>query len=467
MNKKFQKFWYNLRILMMGSRIDKHTLTDFGKEIAYENTIKIRYSVIALSIGSVFFVLKDLYGEFNRVIALDYMHSIEKVGNILLCCTLAFYFLIKCKNREEHFRHYNRNMFIVNLIVLFVLFTILISGYTEILHFAKESSFRIFIVCINFIVIVNFQQRAIANFMINMMYCVMLYYTGISFEQAIVHWFSFAGIQIIIVYLSDLQFKLWRSNYFSQSKLHYANRALAAINEKLIVSESNLKVANDELQNFVYTISHDLREPLRISNNFSSILLENKQNFSSSRELTMLEQIKKNLWRMNLMLEDLLEFSRVNNKKLVNTKVDLKEVIKIVEGNLQDRIQESNTKIIYENLPAIEGNQSELISLFQNLISNGIKYRSALDPIIKIDYENDGAFFNLVFEDNGIGINSDEQAKVFNIFYRASNVKEIEGTGIGLSICQRIVEKMRGTIRIESSLGMGAKFIIHLPKTNF
>ena len=134
---------------------------------------------------------------------------------------------------------------------------------------------------------------------------------------------------------------------------------------------------------------------------------------------------------------------------------------------MQDRIQESNTSIVYSELPAIEGNQSELISLVQNLVSNSIKYRSVANPIIKISQQDEGNYYNLIFEDNGIGINVDEHDKVFNIFYRANNVKEIEGTGIGLSICQRIVEKMHGTIKIESSLGIGAKFIIHLPKTNF
>ena len=227
---------------------------------------------------------------------------------------------------------------------------------------------------------------------------------------------------------------------------------------------SELTSINSELENFVYVASHDLQEPLRMITNFTGLLENNATNQLDNIAKEYLNIISNSAIQMRLLIKDLLDYARANKEDDKMENVDLNEVINHVCANLEKQIHESNTKLIFNKLPTIYGNKASMISLLQNLISNGIKFQHKDEsPVIVIQAREISVGLELSVKDNGIGIHANYLSKIFEPFKRLHAKSEYQGTGIGLAVCKKITDRMDGTIRVESTEGVGSTFYITIP----
>ena len=243
------------------------------------------------------------------------------------------------------------------------------------------------------------------------------------------------------------------------------------IESSLSATAENLRARNVELEDFAHVISHDLQEPLMLIQAFSDKIRTQCASKLPEKGITYLEQIESSSTRMQSLIDGLLIYSRVSSKAILFEQVELKAIISSVLDDLAVRIQESNATIhVDESLPAIEANPLQMRQLLQNIIGNCLKYHhDERDPVITIKniaFSNQSGqpkCISFSIEDNGIGFKKEEQNVIFDIFQRLHARKRFQGTGIGLSICKKIIERHHGTIRAEGIPDQGAKFIITLP----
>jgi len=170
--------------------------------------------------------------------------------------------------------------------------------------------------------------------------------------------------------------------------------------------------------------------------------------------------------RMKRLILDLLEYSRVNSSKTETEDVDINEVVKEVVFLYKNILQQTSGTINRGNLPVVKGNKTQILQLFQNIIGNSFKYKSELPPVINISFEPEKTFYKFSISDNGIGIDPRFFHKIFIIFQRLHNREQYSGTGIGLAICKKIIDKHGGKIWVSSAAGQGSTFYFTLPKSN-
>lgn len=234
--------------------------------------------------------------------------------------------------------------------------------------------------------------------------------------------------------------------------------------DELRNSNEQLSRSNAELQDFAYVASHDLQEPLRKITSFSNLLEQNYKEILPDQGKQFIDIIQRASKRMSKLITDLLEYSRVTTQAQPFVDVDLNHTINIVLEDLQLLIDESHAKIIVSKLCHIEGDELQIQLLFQNLISNAIKYaRKNIPPRIMIYSEISNQECTVFVKDNGIGFDEKYLEKIFTIFQRLHGKTEYEGTGIGLAICKKIVERHNGIITAKSEIDKGSTFIIKLP----
>ena len=228
-----------------------------------------------------------------------------------------------------------------------------------------------------------------------------------------------------------------------------------------------LQRSNSELENFAFAISHDLREPLRQVVGFSQLIESRAGTDLSPKLREYLEYVVDGVQRMSTMLEGLLEYSRVQRQRQISASVNLAEVVATAVSNLRTAREEAGARIQIqaEHLPKqLEADPNQMLRLFQNLIGNAIKFRAeGVAPQISIGGEIRGENCFIYVADNGIGIQPEYHSRVFGMFQRLHTSSEYEGSGIGLAICQRIVQTMGGEIGVESEPGKGARFWMNLP----
>lgn len=234
--------------------------------------------------------------------------------------------------------------------------------------------------------------------------------------------------------------------------------ALQQTNQELLAS-------NQELERFAYLASHDLREPLRMVTSFTRLLSQRYSGQLDPEADQIIGFAVDGATRMEELISDLLEYSRVGQQNQTLDSVDCSTILDRSLNNLQLLISETNTEIIRGPLPIILGETRQLIQLFQNLIDNAIVYRGEESPRVEIraEVQQDQWLFSV--KDNGIGIEPQHNERIFDIFQRLHTRQEYPGTGIGLAICHRIVERHGGEIWVESQLGQGATFYFTLPRT--
>lgn len=239
------------------------------------------------------------------------------------------------------------------------------------------------------------------------------------------------------------------------------------LQEELILSQTKeLARSNQELEQFAYVVSHDLQEPLRTISSYAE-LLEKKMdtNLLDAKLLKYYNYIQEGTVRMKDLITDLLTYSRAGKSKSIE-KVDLNQILSKVSQSLSARIKETDAKLEFDKLPVIHANARELQQLFQNLIANAIKFKKEdTQPIVNISYEENSEDYQFCIEDNGIGIEEEHLEKIFVVFKRLHARNKFEGTGIGLSICKRIVENHNGQIWVESEPGKGTRFLFTINKS--
>ena len=245
--------------------------------------------------------------------------------------------------------------------------------------------------------------------------------------------------------------------------------AIDTTKRKLIENKINyyikeLERNNKELEEFNYVASHDLREPLRTITSYCDLLSEDIGDQMNNMVQEDLRFITDATTRMNILIQDLLQLSRAGRVEFETEEIDLNNVLKTVVRDLELKIKETNSKVSFENLPTLMGDYTQLGRVFQNLLTNAIKFKSERDAIIKVYSSQQKNHYEIVVEDNGIGIDPQYQKQIFSAFKRLHSRDKYEGTGIGLAICKKIVERHNGTIRIESEVGVGSRFIISLKK---
>ncbi len=221
---------------------------------------------------------------------------------------------------------------------------------------------------------------------------------------------------------------------------------------------------NSELESFTYVASHDLQEPLRMITNFTGLLKRKHGNELENEAREYLDILSKSAEQMRSLINDLLEYAHASKENVTVKNIDLNEIINHVYANLEKQIRESGAEIIIGDLPIVQANKASMISLLQNLISNGLKFQKEdQNPIINVKAFQYNDAWVIAVHDNGIGIESDYQSKVFEPFVRLHPKSEYIGTGIGLAVCKKIVARMGGTLWIESEIGLGSTFYISIP----
>jgi len=227
-----------------------------------------------------------------------------------------------------------------------------------------------------------------------------------------------------------------------------------------------LERSNAELEQFAYVASHDLREPLRMVASYVSLLARRYSDKLDGDALDFIAFAKDGARRMDRLILDLLDYSRIGRANRQPEPVSLSDSFDEARLNLEGVIADSHTSLIVPaQLPTVMGDRGELTRLFQNLLGNAIKYRDpARNPEIKISAHQKGGMWELSVSDNGIGIAPEYHEKVFGIFQRLHGRQEYEGTGIGLAICRKIVQHHGGRIWVETQQEPGARFVFTLPK---
>jgi PAS domain S-box-containing protein len=234
--------------------------------------------------------------------------------------------------------------------------------------------------------------------------------------------------------------------------------------EALLASERELLRANSDLQQFAYSVSHDLQEPIRNIAVYAQLLDRRYGSQWQGDAQTFLDIINSNARRMADLIRDLLLYVEMENPgQPVSEPADALEALRDALANLSALRNETEAEITIDPLPCLPVRKTQLQQLFQNLVGNALKYRSVEPPKIHISAERQGPQWLLSVRDNGIGIDPAYQQRIFGIFKRLHTTDKYAGTGMGLAICQRIVERYGGRIWVESELGKGSTFFFTLP----
>jgi light-regulated signal transduction histidine kinase (bacteriophytochrome) len=224
-----------------------------------------------------------------------------------------------------------------------------------------------------------------------------------------------------------------------------------------------LKRSNSELEQFAYVVSHDLQEPLRVIGNYSKLLPKKLSGIINDDAQEFLTFINDGVSRMNQLIKDLLSYSRVGKANSNFKPTNLNHLILLAKNNLKTQIEVNQTQITSDELPILTVDKTLMTQLFQNLIGNAIKYRSERNPIINIRVEEQEKCWKFSIQDNGTGIETSYLNKIFVAFQRATD-KDIDGSGIGLAVCQKIIDLHKGKLWVESTIGHGSTFYFTLPK---
>lgn len=248
------------------------------------------------------------------------------------------------------------------------------------------------------------------------------------------------------------------------------------LNHKLLENIERLESANKELDRFAFMASHDLQEPLRKVITFSERLSSKYKSILDEEGNMCLTRIQSAAERMRILVRDILALSKTSAEKQPFVHTNLNSLLNEVLLDMDGYVKEKKAKISIDKLPSLHVNPGLMRSLFENLISNALKYsKKNIGPVIRISSEANfvngekdlnGKYYRIYVTDNGIGFEQSHSEQIFTIFKRLHTPTEFEGTGVGLAICKKIVEKHNGFISARSKVNEGSTFIISLPCIN-
>ena len=249
----------------------------------------------------------------------------------------------------------------------------------------------------------------------------------------------------------------------AEKKLVTTKNDLEKFALKMQYLNDELKDSNEELQHFAYIASHDLLEPLRMISNYTKLLEKRYKDKLDDDANEFIHYAVDGAIRMKKLINGLLSFSRISTNAQPLVETDINEIISDILNDLQFQINETKTIINYTNLPSVSVDKIQITRVFQNLISNAIKFSNTTQPEINIDVKNDDKYWIFLIKDNGIGIDVDDEEKVFQMFYRLHTREEYPGTGIGLAICKKIIKRHNGKIWFDTEKGKGTTFQFTIP----
>ena len=232
----------------------------------------------------------------------------------------------------------------------------------------------------------------------------------------------------------------------------------------LQLQSDQLKQANEELETFSYSVSHDLKAPLRSLEGFSKLLIENYKGKFDEDADRWLRFISENANRMGILINDILNFSRISRSNVNKIPVNMQALAQKTFDSEKNNYLDKSIELHIGTLKEIEGDYAMLGQVWQNLISNALKYSSKNEHIsVSIDCKTESDFVFYSIKDNGVGFDEKYKDKLFGVFQRLHRSEEFEGTGVGLAIVHRIIQKHGGKIEVSSTIGKGTEFIFALP----
>ncbi len=273
-----------------------------------------------------------------------------------------------------------------------------------------------------------------------------------------------------VISIEEIHFPKYISRYLSLAIITGRICALAINNARVYQKLENtlrmLKESNRDLEEFAYMISHDLKQPLTIIIGYLNLLKEIYKGKINRSPIKPLNEAINSSYSMNQMIDDILDYSRLSRKEENKKLLDLTNILNQVISNLKIKIKKTQAEIYSDELPQIFADETSMIQVFQNLIENSIKYRSEKRPKIIISSQEGEKYYTISMKDNGIGIDPKEQDKIFDVFYRspATEEQDISGSGIGLSICKKIINRLGGEMWVESNQQQGSTFYFTIPK---
>ncbi len=262
------------------------------------------------------------------------------------------------------------------------------------------------------------------------------------------------------------------ATFFTVLAMRYFRKGMTKAQDKSEKLMEKLQTKNEDLNLFATTASHDMKEPIRMISSFSSLLERKYKKELEGDGMEYLAFIQGATSRMETLLNDLLSYSKAGIESHAPEKVDLNQIVQKVKDNLHLKMEESNAIIESEHLPTVLLHPTAIYQVFQNLISNGLKYQPVLidadanyphQARIRIEVKEQKENYLFSIQDNGIGIPESKLPTIFDIFNRAHTQQEYEGTGVGLAICKKIIENYGGKIWVDSVEGEGTTFFFTLP----
>jgi len=242
-------------------------------------------------------------------------------------------------------------------------------------------------------------------------------------------------------------------------------RKLNDLNKKLQKQSEKLEDANQELEAFAYSVSHDLRVPLRAIDGFSRILVEDYEDKLDEEGIRLLNIVRENTAKMGHLIDDILLLSRASRQEMVLNEIDMAALARSVYDEFQTDVTDRDVEFTVGDIPNAYGDRAMLGQVFQNLIGNAIKFTRNKNPaIIEVGGEKEGKEIVYYVKDNGAGFDMKYINKLFGLFQRLHSPEEFEGTGVGLSIVQRVIRRHGGSVWGEGAVGEGATIYFTLPK---
>lgn len=258
--------------------------------------------------------------------------------------------------------------------------------------------------------------------------------------------------------INDFLANKYKNDY--ETTVGFLNASIADIETK---NEELLEV-NLELERFAYVVSHDIKSPVRSISSFVDLLRQKLSGNLDDRIQEYLDFIQKASKQVNGLIEETLEFSKLNNKEFQREEIDLNQTLFFIKDIIKNIDKDFLVEINSIDLPVVYGNKVMMHKLFQNIIQNGIKYNTSGLRTIAIDYQSTQTHFLFSIKDNGIGMPEESRERIFDMYTRLQSSGDYEGTGIGLAICKKIVEMHGGTIEVDSVQGEGSVFRFTIAK---
>lgn len=252
--------------------------------------------------------------------------------------------------------------------------------------------------------------------------------------------------------------------WWGVNSLHRMDAKRRLAEHELQQTAAKLARSNADLEQFAYVASHDLKEPFRAISGSVQILQERYREKPDEGAEEIIRHTVDGATRMQTLIEDLLTYSRLTTREAPLAPTDCAEVLEEALANLELSVKESRAAVTRDSLPIVHADRTQLLQVFQNLVSNAIKYRSQRTPKIHVSAQDRDSDWLFSVRDNGIGIAPQYTDRIFRIFQRLHTRKEYSGTGIGLAVCKKIIERHGGRIWVESELDEGSTFLFSLPK---